>query len=68
MDDFELELKTGFLEEMNQAVTDCEQAFLDLESSPDPVAILTKLFRFAHNLKGSAGAAGFPDWWSLRIN
>ncbi len=61
MDDFELELKTGFLEEANQILADCEQSFLNLESSHEDPEILVKLFRLAHNLKGSAGAVGFPD-------
>lgn len=59
MDDFEKELKQGFLEEAGQAIDDVEQAFLSLESNPDDRAVLDKIFRLAHNLKGSSRAVGF---------
>ena len=59
MDDFEKELKVGFLEEASQLLADAEQSFLSLEASPDDSAILDKIFRLAHNFKGSAKAVGF---------
>ena len=58
MDDFELELKNGFLEEVSQLLADAEQSFLQLESNPDSGTI-EKLFRIAHNIKGSSKAVGF---------
>ncbi|MDR3607844.1 MAG: chemotaxis protein CheA [Oligoflexia bacterium] len=61
MDDFEAELKAGFLEEAAQLMVDTEQCFLALESSPHDPVILEKLFRLAHNLKGSAKAVGFNE-------
>ncbi|NDF13912.1 chemotaxis protein CheA [bacterium] len=61
MDDFEKELKTGFLEEASQLVSDTEQCFLALESNPGDAATLDKIFRLAHNLKGSSKAVGFED-------
>lgn len=61
MEDFELELKTGFLEEAAQLLTDSEQCFLDLEKAADDPKILEQIFRLAHNLKGSAGAVGFAQ-------
>lgn len=61
MDDFELELKQGFLEEAAQLLTDVEQCFLTLEQSPGDPATLDKIFRLAHNLKGSSKAVGFED-------
>ena len=61
MDDFERELKTGFLEEASQLVSDTEQCFLALESYPGDAATLDKIFRLAHNLKGSSKAVGFED-------
>ncbi|MGK5085881.1 chemotaxis protein CheA [Bdellovibrionota bacterium FG-1] len=61
MDDFELELKNGFLEEASQLLTDAEQCFLTLETAPEDASILEKIFRLAHNLKGSAKAVGFDQ-------
>ena len=59
MDEFEEELKKGFLEEATQMIGDTEQCFLTLETSPEDRSILEKIFRLAHNLKGSAKAVGF---------
>jgi len=61
MDDFERELKTGFLEEASQLVSDTEPCFLALESNPGDAATLDNIFRLAHNLKGSSKAVGFED-------
>ncbi len=61
MDDFEKELKVGFLEEASQLLADAEQCFLALESNPQDGAMLDKIFRLAHNLKGSSKAVGFED-------
>ena len=61
MDDFEKELKVGFLEEASQLLTDAEKCFLSLESDPNNSAITDQLFRLAHNLKGSGKAVGFSD-------
>jgi len=59
MDDFELELKQGFLEEASQGINDVEQCFLDLEINPSNIETINKIFRLAHNLKGSSRAVGF---------
>lgn len=59
MDDFERELKLGFLEEAKQLLDDAEQSFLSLEHSYGDTALIDKIFRLAHNLKGSAKAVGF---------
>jgi two-component system chemotaxis sensor kinase CheA len=61
MDDFEKELKVGFLEEASQLLTDAEQCFLVLESNPSDGPTLDQIFRLAHNLKGSSKAVGFED-------
>ena len=61
MDDFEKELRSGFLDEAAQLLADAEQCFLNLESATDDPSIIEKLFRLAHNLKGSARAVGFAD-------
>jgi len=62
MDDFERELKVGFLEEAAQAITDVEQCFLDLETDPNNIDHINKIFRLAHNLKGSSKAVGFDQF------
>lgn len=61
MDDFEKELKVGFLDEAAQLLSDAEQCFLNLETASNDPSIIEKLFRLAHNLKGSARAVGFAD-------
>lgn len=61
MDDFERELKVGFLDEAAQLLTDTEQCFLNLESSSDDPTVIEKIFRLAHNLKGSARGVGFNE-------
>ena len=59
MDSFEQELKAGFLEEATQLLTEAEQCFLLLESNPGDITTLEKIFRIAHNIKGSSKAVGF---------
>ncbi len=65
MDDFELEMKQTFLEEAAQMVADVEQCFLELESNPNSADNLNKIFRLAHNLKGSSKAVGFEGFSSF---
>lgn len=62
MYDFEQELKMGFLDEAAQSVADVEQCFLTLESDPNNLENINKIFRLAHNLKGSSKAVGFDDF------
>lgn len=61
MDEFEKELKIGFLQEGQQLLADTEQCFLELESDPGNANLMDKIFRLAHNLKGSSKAVGFDD-------
>ncbi len=61
MDDFEKEMKVGFLEEASQLLADTEQCFLDLETNTGDRSLLDKIFRLAHNFKGSAKAVGFDQ-------
>ncbi len=65
MDEFEIELKRGFLEEATQLLADAEQCFLGLEANPHDTALLEKIFRLAHNLKGSSKAVGFDQLGSF---
>jgi two-component system chemotaxis sensor kinase CheA len=61
MDDFEKELKVGFLEEAVQLIASTEQCFLSLEKHSQDQSVIEQIFRLAHNLKGSAGAVGFSE-------
>ena len=61
MDEFEKELKEGFLEESDALLEDAEQALLDLESQDNPEDVLNRLFRAAHNIKGTSRAVGFGE-------
>lgn len=59
MDELEQELKVCFLDEANQLIEDVEQSFLELENNREDLTIIEKIFRLAHNLKGSSRAVGF---------
>ncbi len=59
MDDFELELKKDFLDEAVALLDECEESFLELESSGSSPEIWDLIFRLAHNLKGTSRAVGF---------
>jgi len=59
--DFESSMKMAFLEEAVQLLADSEQCFLVLEKDPNDRANIEKLFRLAHNLKGSSRAVGFDN-------
>jgi two-component system, chemotaxis family, sensor kinase CheA len=61
MEEFERELKQGFLDEATQLLADVEQCFLALEQNPNDQPTLEKIFRLAHNLKGGSKAVGFDD-------
>ncbi len=65
MDEFEIELKKGFLDEAAQMLTDSEQCFLELEANPSDRPTLEKIFRIAHNIKGSSKAVGFDQLGSF---
>jgi two-component system chemotaxis sensor kinase CheA len=59
MEDFEVELKIGFLQEASQLLQETERCFLTLESNPSDDGLLDQIFRLTHNLKGSSRAVGF---------
>jgi len=61
MDELEKELKEGFLQEAIELLSETEQAFLALENDANNPALLNKIFRFAHNLKGTSRAVGFGE-------
>lgn len=60
--DFETELKLSFLEEAEQSISEVENCFLILETDPQDLDNLNKIFRLAHNLKGSSKAVGFDEF------
>lgn len=59
MDDFEKEIKVEFLNEASTLLEDAEQSFLLLEKGDQ--GSINKIFRLAHNLKGSSKAVGFDQ-------
>ena len=61
MSDFEQELKLGFLDEATQMLVEVEQCFLVLESNPSDFPTIEKIFRLAHNIKGSSRAVVFDS-------
>jgi len=61
MEDFENEMKLTFIEEVTQLLSDSEQCFLQLEENPDDSCTIDRIFRIAHNIKGSAKAVGFEQ-------
>lgn len=61
MSDFELEIRRVFLDEARQTLEECEACYLELEGSPGNHETYEKLFRLAHNLKGSSKAVGFLE-------
>ena len=61
MDDFDVEIKQGFLTEAAELLTGAERCFLDLERGVDAGETLNTIFRLAHNLKGSSRAVGFDE-------
>lgn len=61
MDDVENEMKVCFIEEGTQLLEEAEGCFLELESNRDSMPTIEKLFRIAHNIKGTSRAVGFAD-------
>lgn len=59
-DEFLNELRSEFLQEAQDLLEQNESSFLELEKSHDSDA-LEKIFRLAHNLKGTAMAVSFED-------
>jgi two-component system chemotaxis sensor kinase CheA len=61
LDDFDKEIKVGFLDEAEQALVDAEKNFLELESNSTDLEPVDRIFRLAHNLKGGSRAVGFDQ-------
>jgi len=61
MEDMEQSLRLTFIDEATQLLLEAEQSFLRLESSPHDLQNLDRIFRLAHNIKGSAKAVQFEE-------
>lgn len=57
----EKEMKLCFIEEGKQLLEEAEQCFLELEANQQGSATIEKLFRIAHNIKGTSRAVGFSQ-------
>ena len=53
------ELKQEFLNEAEELLAEAEEAFLDIKSIESNPEHINRVFRLAHNIKGSARAVGF---------
>lgn len=62
MSTWEETIRQTFLDEAAQLLLDAEQTLLLLEASPAETALVDRLFRIAHNLKGSAKAVNLDDF------
>jgi CheY-like chemotaxis protein/HPt (histidine-containing phosphotransfer) domain-containing protein len=56
--DYESQILQEYFLEAREILTECEQAFLQLESRPQDHALIDTIFRLIHTLKGSAFAVG----------
>lgn len=65
MENFELEIKTDFLNEALINLEEVESSFIELETAACPAPLLEKIFRLAHNLKGGSVAVGFEQVGAL---
>jgi len=59
-DDFEKELINTFFQESDINLKEAEEVYLQF-SENTPLDLLSRSFRLAHNLKGSAKAVGFLE-------
>ena len=57
--DFEMQLRSDFLVEASELLSESEGLFLQLEKDPTNVTLIDKIFRIVHTIKGSAAVAGF---------
>jgi two-component system chemotaxis sensor kinase CheA len=61
MDDMENAIRKTFLDEATQLLQEAEQSFLLLETAPHDIQNLDRIFRIAHNIKGSAKAVQLDE-------
>jgi two-component system chemotaxis sensor kinase CheA len=65
MDDMESAIRKTFLDEATQLLQEAEQSFLLLETAPQDIQNLDRIFRIAHNIKGSAKAVQLDELGSF---
>jgi len=65
MEDMESAIRKTFLDEATQLIEEAEQSFLLLESAPHDIQNLDRIFRIAHNIKGSAKAVQLDELGSF---
>jgi two-component system chemotaxis sensor kinase CheA len=59
MDSLELELQVTFLDEADELLIQAEVTFMAIDSGQYTEEDINKIFRIAHNIKGSAKSVGF---------
>lgn len=64
MDNF----KQTFIEEAYELLTELESSLLELESNPEDMEMVGRVFRAMHTIKGSGGMFGFEDIVSFTHN
>jgi two-component system chemotaxis sensor kinase CheA len=57
-EEFYAEIREFFLVETHDLLENVESSFLDLEKNPEDKEIIQSIFRFVHNIKGSAKSVG----------
>jgi two-component system chemotaxis sensor kinase CheA len=65
MEDMESAIRKTFLDEATQLLQEAEQSFLLLEAAPHDMQNLDRIFRIAHNIKGSAKAVQLDELGSF---
>lgn len=65
MEDMESAIRKTFLDEATQLLQEAEQSFLLLETAPHDMQNLDRIFRIAHNIKGSAKAVQLDELGSF---
>lgn len=61
MDSLELELQQTFLDEADDLLSQAELSFMAIDSGNYTEEDINKIFRIAHNIKGSAKSVGFNE-------
>jgi two-component system chemotaxis sensor kinase CheA len=61
INDENMEIQLGFLEEMAELLFDAEKDLLALEETPGNIDLVSRLFRNIHTIKGGAGMVGLDD-------
>ena len=55
------QLQDIFIEESAELLPELEEAFLELESNPDDMELVARIFRAMHTIKGSGSMCDFPN-------